>query len=72
MTEIAAMEIARKAIQLYAETHPRPHQVNQKQAAQMLDVSEATLSKWVKEGRIKLNRVGYISITEVDRLLEAA
>lgn len=35
-------QIARRAVQLYAETHPRPTQVNQKQAAEMLGVSART------------------------------
>ena len=70
--EMNSLDVALKAIKIYAATHPRPHQVNQKQAAQMLDVSEATICKWVKTGRIRLNNAGMISIIEIDRLLETA
>ncbi len=66
------LEIAIKAIEVFAAKHPRPANINQKQAAQMLGVSEATICKWVRAGRIRLNNAGMISITEIDRLLEAA
>lgn len=66
------LELAIKAIEVFAAKHPRPSNVNQKQAAQMLGVSEATICKWVRSGRVRLNNAGMISITEIDRLLEAA
>lgn len=67
---MSELDIARKAVQLYAETHPRPSQVTQKQAAEMLGLSEKTISNMVRTGRIKLNKLGYIPITEIDRVLE--
>jgi hypothetical protein len=68
MTEL---QIAVKAVQMYAETHPRPVHVTQKLAAEMLNLSEQTVGKMVKTGRIKLNDCGMIPITEIDRVLQA-
>jgi DNA-binding transcriptional regulator LsrR (DeoR family) len=65
-----ALQIAMKAVQLYAETHPRPIQVTQKQAAEMLGKSEITVSRMVKAGTIKLNSAGMIPISEIDRVLQ--
>lgn len=65
------IEVAAKAVQLYAETHPRPPQVTQTQAAEMIGVSRPTLSRMVKAGTIKLNACGLVPITEVDRVLAA-
>ncbi|HDR9029934.1 helix-turn-helix domain-containing protein [Burkholderia vietnamiensis] len=60
------ISVARRAVQLYAETHPRPTQVTQLQAAEMLGLSRATVSKMVKTGQLKLNRCGMIPIEQVD------
>jgi hypothetical protein len=68
MTDI---QIALTAIKMYAETHPRPPQVTQKQAAEMMDMSEATICRMVKEGRLKLNKFGRIPIVEIDRAIAA-
>lgn len=65
-----ALDIAYRAVRLYAETHPRPCQVTQRQAAEMLGRSEPTVGRMVKTGVIKLNSAGMIPITEIDRLLE--
>jgi hypothetical protein len=62
-------EIAAKAVQLYAETHPRPVHVTQKQAASMLGFSEKTVSTMVRDGRLKLNECAMIPISEIDRVL---
>lgn len=64
------MQVIETAIANYAARHPRPVTVNQKQAAHMLGISEATMSAWVKSGRVRLNKAGQVSITEIDRLLE--
>lgn len=71
MTTTDQLEIAAKAVQLYAETHPRPPQVTQTQAAEMIGVSRPTLSRMVKAGTIKLNACGLIPISEIDRVLAA-
>lgn len=64
------LEIAHTAVKLYAETHPRPVHINQTQAAQMLGLSGAMISKLVRRGDIALNNLGYIPITEIDRIIE--
>ena len=63
------VEVAFFAVRHYAETHPRPLHVTQKQAGEMLGLSSATISKLLKFGKIKLNATGQIPITEIDRLL---
>ena len=68
MTEL---EIATKAVQLYAETHPRPSQVTQEQAAEMVGVSPATISRMIRAGGLKLNKFGKIPVAEIDKALAA-
>lgn len=63
------LEIARLAVQLYAETHPRPPHVNQQQAAEMLCISHVTVAKLVRAGEIRMNAVGKIPTSEIDRCL---
>lgn len=65
------MHVARRAVQLYAETHPRPPQVTQSQAAEMLGISRWTVSKMVKAGDLKLNRCGLIPVEQIDQALQA-
>lgn len=69
---MSELEIALKAVQLYAEMHPRPVQVTQTQAAEMLGLSRPTVSRMVKAGQIKLNRCGMIPVIEIDRVLATA
>lgn len=64
-----SLEVAKIAVRHYAETHPRPAQVNQSQAAEMLGLSRATVCRMVRFGTIRLNKCGLISISEIDRLL---
>ncbi|NTX44196.1 DNA-binding protein [Burkholderia cepacia] len=64
------MNVARRAVQLYAETHPRPPQVTQSQAAEMLGISRWTVSKMVKAGNLKLNRCGLIPVEQIDQALQ--
>jgi len=65
------IEIATAAVRRYAESHPRPSQVNQTQAAEMLGLSKATVCKLVRNGTLKLNACGLIPIAEIDRALSA-
>lgn len=65
-----ALEIAIKAVQHYAELHPRPSQVTQLQAAEMLGVSRATVGRMIKAGTLRLNGCGLIPIAEIDRALQ--
>lgn len=69
LSESDVLRIATRAIQLYAETHPRPPQVNMSQAAQMLGLSRHTVSKMVRAGQFKLNRCGLIPIEQIDKIL---
>lgn len=65
-----AVEIAVKAVQIYAEMHPRPPHVNQQQAAEMLNLSHVTVRKMIRAGTIKMNPAGLIPISEIDRVLQ--
>lgn len=58
-----------KAVQLYAETHPRPIHVTQKQAAEMLGLSAPTVGRLVKCGQLRLNGAGLIPVSQIDALL---
>lgn len=70
LDEETTLSIAVKAVQLYAESHPRPVQVTQTQAAEMLGLSRPTVSKLLKFGTFRLNRCGMIPIEQVDRALK--
>ncbi|MDR8049764.1 DNA-binding protein [Burkholderia cenocepacia] len=63
------LAIAIRAVQIYAERHPRPLQVTMTQAAEMLGISRWTVSKMVRFGQFKLNKCGMIPIGQVDRAL---
>lgn len=65
------IQIAVRAVQLYAERHPRPPHVTMVQAAEMLGLSRHTVSKMVKTGQFKLNKCGLIPIEQIDAALEA-
>lgn len=64
------LDTAIKAVQLYAEMHPRPPHVNQQQAAEMLHLSRVTVRKMIRAGTIKTNEIGQIPIGEIDRVLQ--
>ncbi|MBB5509609.1 helix-turn-helix domain-containing protein [Paraburkholderia atlantica] len=61
---------ALKALELYSARHPRPSQVNQKQAAEMLGVSARTVHNMIKAGTLRLNKCGMIPIEQIDGVLE--
>jgi len=62
-------QAARRAVQLYAESRPRPPHVTMIQAGEMLGLSRHTISKMVKAGQFKLNKCGLIPIEQVDAAL---
>jgi predicted DNA-binding protein (UPF0251 family) len=62
------LRIAFHAVRLYAETHPRPTQVTQTQAAEMLGVSAKTVYNYIRSGRLKLNDCGLLPIEAIDRI----
>ena len=64
------LEIALKAVRLYAETHPRPIHVSQKQAAEILGVSRPTVSRMVAKKLLKLNGAGLIPMSQIDAMLD--
>ena len=66
---MSEIEIALKAVQLYAETHPRPSHVTQVQAAEMIGISRETVRKMIRQGRIRMNEAGMIPVSEIDRVL---
>jgi len=68
---MSVLDIAMMAVRLYAETHPRPSQVTQAQAAEMLNLSRATVSRMVQAGTLRLNKCGLIPITEIDLALQS-
>ncbi len=70
MTE--TLQTAIKAVEIYAAKHPRPPHVTQAQAAEMLGVSRATISRMVRAGTLKRNKVGMIPIAQIDEALEPA
>jgi predicted DNA-binding protein (UPF0251 family) len=63
---MSELEIATRAVRLYAEQHPRPTQVNQKQAAEMLGVSARTVHNMLRAGILRLNKCGMIPIELID------
>lgn len=60
--------VAFRAVQLYAESHPRPTMVTQRQAAEMLGVSQKTIYNYIRAGHLKLNKCGQLPIEAVDRI----
>lgn len=54
------------AVQIYEARHPRPTQVNQKQAAEMLGISPRTVHNLIKAGTLRLNKCGMIPIELID------
>lgn len=71
MIDQAILAAATKAVEIYAATHPRPPQVIQVQAAEMVGVSVPTIRKMVRAGNIRLNKFGLIPIGEVDAAIAA-
>lgn len=66
----AARRAVREAISAMPKgDSPRPFQVTQGQAAEILGVSRATVSKMVKSGTFTLNKCGMIPISQIDRAL---
>ena len=69
MTDTEALNIAMRAARMALDMRPRPTQVTQTQAAEMLGVSRPTVSRMIAAGVIRLNKAGMISITEIDKVL---
>lgn len=69
MSEELMIACAAKGAQFYAEQHPRPSQVNAVQAAEMLGCSPQKVRKMIKDGRLALNKLGLVPVSEIDRAL---
>jgi excisionase family DNA binding protein len=69
---VSELEIALKAVELYASQHPRPVHVNRIQAAEMLGISDTTVRKLIRAGTIKVNKLGLIPMSEIDKAIKAA
>ncbi|MBX9427956.1 helix-turn-helix domain-containing protein [Ralstonia pseudosolanacearum] len=67
--ETIELKTALRAVQIYAERHPRPRHVTMTQAAEMLELSRPTVRKLVQSGRLRLNGCGLIPIEQIDRIL---
>ena len=55
-----------QAVLLALSMRPRPTQVNQTQAAEMLGLSRITVGKLLRSGVLRLNACGLIPIEQVD------
>lgn len=55
---MTALEIATRAVRLYAESHPRPPHVTQAQAGEMLRLSDRPCAAWSAPARCVLTRPG--------------
>lgn len=71
LLEEVANRAAERAVQLYADKHPRPSQVNQRQAAEMLGVAPRTVRRYIHAGLIKLNGCGLLPIEAIDTIRAA-
>lgn len=63
------IDVALRAVEIYAQRHPRPAHVTLTQAAQMLELSRPTVRKLIAAGKLKLNGCGLIPTEQIDRLL---
>ena len=63
---MSELDIALKAVQLYAESHPRPTQVTIGQAAEMLGVGRWKATQLLRSGVLRLNACGLIPVELVD------
>jgi hypothetical protein len=69
MTEQESLDMAVKAVAIYAARHPRPLHVTITQAAEMLGRSRPTVRKLLLESKIRTNAAGSIPIEAIDRML---
>ena len=70
--EAVALRAAQLAVRLYAESHPRPTHVTYGQAAEMLGCSEMTISRLVKAGTVRPNKLRRLPIEQVHALRKAS
>lgn len=68
LTEEGLARIAARAVELYALKHPRPTQVTQTQAAEILGVAPRTVRRYIAAGKLRLNDCGLLPIEAVDAM----
>lgn len=72
LIQAAAREAVAEALRrLPSGNLTRPPHVNQSQAAEMLQISRATVHRIIRSGGLTLNRCGLIPIEQVDEMLTA-
>jgi Mn-dependent DtxR family transcriptional regulator len=71
VTNEELVQVIERAVERAMERHPRPTQVNMKQAAEMLNVSPMTITRMVRAGKLRLNSCGLIPIGQIDAVLDA-
>ncbi|QUN44816.1 helix-turn-helix domain-containing protein [Burkholderia cenocepacia] len=69
MSEEQILQIAQRAVELFKQQSPRPVHVTQAQAAEMLSITARTVHTLVRTGKLKLNGIGRIPISEIDMFL---
>ncbi|WP_321884635.1 helix-turn-helix domain-containing protein [Burkholderia cenocepacia] len=69
LSEEQILQIAQRAVDLFKQESPRPVHVTQAQAAEMLGLTARTVHTLVRTGKLKLNGIGRIPISEIDMLL---
>lgn len=72
VTNDELVHVIEKALARHDARHPRPTQINQKQAAEMLGVSPRTVHNLLRSGVLKLNKCGMIPIEQIDAALTTA
>lgn len=69
ITAAADLAVEKAIRRLPRADQPRPFHLNQTQAAEVLGVSKATVSRMVRSGALTLNSCGLIPIAQIDRAL---
>ena len=65
-----AIHIATTAVRLYAETHPRPPHVTQRQAAEMAEFqSRPSIRRWSGAESLTLNKFGLVPVSDIDNAI---
>lgn len=68
-TQLESM-LERAAAKALALVSARPIHVTQTQAAEILHVSKATVSRMVQAGKLRLNKCGMIPMTAIDEVIK--
>lgn len=70
MLDTKELEIATKAVEIYASRYRRPSEVDGKQAAEMLNISYQTFAKrYLKNGRLQPLASGKYATEDIDKII---